>query len=148
MRENRVEDKVTMKEKIGYGLANIGNIPITALASAFLLIFYTNVVGLSPASCATLFLIARIFDGLNDPFIGYFIDHLPNTRYGHFRPPLVVGTILCSINFWLLWFGPLFSPVFKLGIAYITYLLLGVLDRRVRRVLDRAGLFHRGSYGN
>ena len=98
MRENRVEDKVTMKEKIGYGLANIGNIPITALASAFLLIFYTNVVGLSPASCATLFLIARIFDGLNDPFIGYFIDHLPNTRYGHFRPPLVVGTILCSIK--------------------------------------------------
>lgn len=121
------EDRVTGREKMGFALVNIGNIPITALTSAFLLIFYTNVVGLDPAACATLFLIARVFDGLNDPFIGYFIDHLPNTKWGHFRPPLMIGTVLCSVNFLLLWIGPLFSPVFKLGIAYITYLLLGVL---------------------
>lgn len=125
--KSKAKDQVTLREQIGFGLVNIGNIPITALVSSFLLIFYTNVVGLSPASCATLFLIARIFDGLNDPIIGYVIDHLPNTKYGHFRPPLVVGTILCSVNFLLLWFGPLFSPVFKLGIAYISYLLLGIL---------------------
>ena len=120
-------DAVTVKEKFSYALVNLGNIPITALTSSFLLIFYTNVVGLDPKACGTLFLIARVLDGLNDPIVGFFIDHLPNTKHGHFRPPLIVGTILCSINFLLLWFGPLFSPVFKLGIAYITYLLLGVL---------------------
>ena len=36
--------------------------------------------GINPAACATLFLIARIMDGLNDPFAGYMIDHLPNTN--------------------------------------------------------------------
>ena len=108
-------------------MVNLGNIPIQAVLGAYLLIFYTNVVGLSPASCATLFLIARIMDGLNDPFVGFVIDHLPTTKYGHFRPALIIGTVLCSINFMLLWFGPLMIPSGKLVIAYLTYLLIGVL---------------------
>lgn len=122
-----MNDKVTLKEKVCYAMVNLGNIPIQAVLGAYLLIFYTNVVGLSPASCATLFLIARIMDGLNDPFVGFVIDHLPTTKYGHFRPALIIGTVLCSINFMLLWFGPLMIPSGKLVIAYLTYLLIGVL---------------------
>ncbi|MBC5690415.1 MFS transporter [Mediterraneibacter sp. NSJ-55] len=121
------KDKVTLKEKISYVAVNLGNIPITTLMSTYLLIFYTNIVGLDPADCATLFLIARIVDALNDPIVGFCIDHLPNTKYGHFRPPLVVGTILCSLNFLLIWFGPLMAEGGKLVIAYISYLLIGVL---------------------
>ena len=122
-----MNDKVTLKEKICYALVNLGNIPIQAILGAYLLIFYTNVVGLSPASCATLFLIARIMDGLNDPFVGFIIDHMPTTKHGHFRPALMIGTVLCSINFLLLWFGPLMVTSGKLVIAYVTYLLIGVL---------------------
>lgn len=122
-----MNDKVTLKEKVSYALANLGNIPIQTILGSYLLIFYTNVVGLSPASCATLFLIARILDGLNDPFVGFAIDHIPTTKHGHFRPTLIIGTILCSINFLLLWFGPMMATSGKLIIAYITYLLIGVL---------------------
>lgn len=122
-----ISEKVTMKEKISYALANLGNIPIQVLIGSYLLIFYTNVVGLNPAACATLFLIARIIDGINDPFVGYVIDHLPVTRYGHFRPTLAIGSILCSLNFLLLWFGPMMAPTGKLVIAYVSYLLIGVL---------------------
>lgn len=122
-----MNDKVTLKEKVSYALTNLGNIPIQTILGAYLLIFYTNVVGLSPASCATLFLIARILDGLNDPFVGYIIDHMPTTKHGHFRPTLIIGTVLCSINFLLLWFGPMMATSGKLVIAYITYLLIGVL---------------------
>lgn len=121
------EDRVTWKEKISYVVVNLGNIPITTLISSYLLIFYTNVCGLNPAACATLFLIARILDGLNDPFVGFCLDHLPNTKYGHFRPPLIVGTFLCCLNFLLLWFGPMMATGGKLVIAYISYLLIGVL---------------------
>jgi GPH family glycoside/pentoside/hexuronide:cation symporter/glucuronide carrier protein len=122
-----MDQKVTMKEKIAYALTNLGNIPIQTLISTYLLIFYTNVVGLEPAACATLFLIARILDGINDPFIGFFIDHLPTTKWGHFRPSLIVGTILCSLNFLLLWFGPMMVPAGKLAVAYVSYILIGVL---------------------
>lgn len=122
-----MNEKIKAKEKISYTLLNIGNIPVTMIVSSFLLIFYTNVVGLSPASCATLFLISRIVDAVNDPFVGFLIDRVPNTKMGHFRPTLIIGAILCGLNYLLLWFGPLMAPTGKLAIAYISYLLLGVL---------------------
>ena len=116
-----------MREKLSFAMANFGNIPIMTLINGYLLIFYTNICGLSPAACATLFLIARFLDAINDPLVGFIIDHLPTRKMGHFRPTLILGTILCSANFLLLWFGPMLSTSGKLAIAYVSYILLGVL---------------------
>ena len=102
-------------------------IPVMTLINGYLLIFYTNICGLSPAACATLFLIARFLDAINDPLVGFIIDHLPTRKMGHFRPTLILGTILCSVKFLLLWFGPMLSTSGKLAIAYVSYILLGVL---------------------
>ncbi|MCD8190186.1 MAG: MFS transporter [Clostridiales bacterium] len=121
------QDKIKFREKAAYATVNFGNIPIMTIINGYLLIFYTNICGLNPAACATLFLIARIMDGLNDPLVGFVIDHLPNTKFGHFRPTLIIGTVLCSANFLLLWFGPMMAPSGKLVIAYISYILIGVL---------------------
>lgn len=121
------DTKISLREKAAYASLNIGNIPVMTLINGYLLIFYTNIVGLDPRACATMFLIARILDGLNDPLVGFLIDKLPSTRFGHFRPPLFVGTILCTLNYLLLWFGPMMATSGKLVIAYISYLLLGIL---------------------
>lgn len=121
------QDKIKMREKLSFAMANFGNIPIMTLVNGYLLIFYTNICGLSPAACATLFLIARFLDAINDPLVGFMIDHLPTRKMGHFRPTLILGTILCSANFLLLWFGPMLSTSGKLAIAYVSYILLGVL---------------------
>ena len=121
------QDKIKMREKLSFAMANFGNIPIMTLINGYLLIFYNNICGLSPAACATLFLIARFLDAINDPLVGFMIDHLPTRKMGHFRPTLILGTILCSANFLLLWFGPMLSTSGKLAIAYVSYILLGVL---------------------
>lgn len=121
------QDKIKMREKLSFAMANFGNIPVMTLINGYLLIFYTNICGLSPAACATLFLIARFLDAINDPLVGFMIDHLPTRKMGHFRPTLILGTILCSVNFLLLWFGPMLSTSGKLAIAYVSYILLGVL---------------------
>ena len=121
------QDKIKMREKLSFAMANFGIIPIMTLINGYLLIFYTNICGLSPAACATLFLIARFLDAINDPLVGFIIDHLPTRKMGHFRPTLILGTILCSVNFLLLWFGPMLSTSGKLAIAYVSYILLGVL---------------------
>ena len=121
------QDKIKMREKLSFAMANFGNIPVMPLINGYLLIFYTNICGLSPAACATLFLIARFLDAINDPLVGFIIDHLPTRKMGHFRPTLILGTILCSANFLLLWFGPMLSTSGKLAIAYVSYILLGVL---------------------
>ena len=115
------QDKIKMREKLSFAMANFGNIPIMTLINGYLLIFYTNICGLSPAACATLFLIARFLDAINDPLVGFIIDHLPTRKMGHFRPTLILGTILCSVNFLLLWFGPMLSTSGKLAIAYVSY---------------------------
>ena len=121
------KNKIKMREKLSFAMANFGNIPVMTLINGYLLIFYTNICGLSPAACATLFLIARFLDAINDPLVGFMIDHLPTRKMGHFRPTLILGTILCSANFLLLWFGPMLSTSGKLAIAYVSYILLGVL---------------------
>jgi GPH family glycoside/pentoside/hexuronide:cation symporter/glucuronide carrier protein len=121
-----IGNRVSFGEKISFGLVNLGNIPVQALLGSFLMIFYTDVVGLKPAAIATLFLVARIVDGINDPLMGFIIDHLPRTKMGRFRSYLLFGSVICAINFILVWFGPVWAPAGKLVIAYITYLLLGI----------------------
>ena len=122
-----MKSEITIKEKIAYILANLENIPIQTVVGTYLMIFYVTVCGIDPAVCATLFLIARICDAVNDSFIGFLIDRIPTTKFGHFRKSLIVGSIMCGINFLLMWYGPLMVPAGKVVIAYITYLLLGVL---------------------
>ena len=102
-----------------------GNIPLMGLLSGFFMIYYTTVVGLEPAALATLFLISKVVDGISDPIMGYFLDKFPVTKMGKFRPMIILGTIICVINYILLWFGAVWIPVGKYVIVYVTYLLLG-----------------------
>ena len=122
---NNNSQKVGVGEKVSYFLANIGNIPLMTLLSTFFLIFYTDVVGLNAGALATLFLISKVVDGISDPLMGFFLDKFPITKMGKFRPMLMLGTVICVINYILLWFGAVWSPVRKYAIVYITYILLG-----------------------
>jgi GPH family glycoside/pentoside/hexuronide:cation symporter/glucuronide carrier protein len=119
------ESLLSLKEKLGFIAVNLGNIPIMTLMGVYLLYFYNVVVGLDLIAIGTLFLIARLMDAINDPIMGFVIDHLPRTKLGRFRTYLIIGTIICSINYALLWIGPSIASSGKMVIAYITYLLFG-----------------------
>lgn len=125
MKNPTIHDKMRFGEKVSYGLVIFGNIPIMTLISTFLMIFYTNVVKLDPGKVGTLFLIARICDGISDPLMGILIDRMPKTKMGRIRPILIFGTIICAANYFLLWFGPTWTQVGKMAVVYVTYLLLG-----------------------
>ncbi len=118
--------QIPWREKAAFFWAHIGNVSVMSTINTFLLIFYTDVVGLNPAAIGTLFLISRVLDGFTDPLMGYFVDHLPHTRWGRFRPYLVVGAFLCAINFTVLWLGPLYAESGKIVIAYVSYLIIGI----------------------
>lgn len=117
---------IPLREKIAFFFLNLGNIPLMTLITGYLMVFYTDVVGLDPAAVATLILIARVVDGINDPIIGLILDRLPRRRMGKFRPVLLTGVIACVINYALVWFGPLWAQTAKLAAAYVSYLLLGI----------------------
>ncbi len=120
------EAKISFGEKLAFFWVHIGNVPVMTTVNSFLLIFYTDVVGLNPAAVGTLFLISRVMDGFTDPLMGFLIDHLPHTRWGRFRPYLMGGAVLCTINFVILWLAPLYASSGNLVIAYVSYLFIGI----------------------
>ena len=99
---NQLHDIVPKKEKAAYFTANISQQLIQGVVGTFLLLFYVDVAGLSPAAVGTLFLVSRLFDAIGDPLSGYIIDHLPKSKWGRFRHWLLIGGIVTAINFWLI----------------------------------------------
>ena len=61
--------KLTFKEKYSYGVGALGKDLVYAIVSTYLMIYFTDVVGLKPAFVGTLFLGARLWDTINDPMI-------------------------------------------------------------------------------
>ncbi|MCA9977592.1 MAG: MFS transporter, partial [Anaerolineales bacterium] len=113
-------------EKTAFTFGSIGKNILFWGIGTFLLVFFTDVFGLSPAAVGTLFLVARIMDAINDPIVGYILDHLPPTRWGRFRPWLLLGGILAGLNFAAMFLGPELSYTGKLIYAYVTYLIFGI----------------------
>ncbi|MEZ4644487.1 MAG: MFS transporter [Chloroflexota bacterium] len=113
-------------EKTAFTFGSIGKNILFWGIGTFLLVFFTDVFGLSPAAVGTLFLVARIMDAINDPIVGYILDHLPPTRWGRFRPWLLLGGILAGLNFAAMFLGPELSYTGKLIYAYVTYLVFGI----------------------
>jgi sugar (glycoside-pentoside-hexuronide) transporter len=91
-----------------------------AMVGTFLALFYTDVVGLTPAAVATIFLIAKIWDGINDPMMGAIMERT-HTRWGRFRPYILWGAIALSIFNVLAFTVPGFGPSGKFVYAFITY---------------------------
>lgn len=114
------------KRNISYLFINIGNIPIMALTGSFLAIYYVDVLGMDEYAVGTMFLVARIFDGINDPVIGGIIDRANGDRLLKFRRILVAGTLVCSLNHLILWLGPAVTDTAREMVAYISYLMLGI----------------------
>ncbi|MFI6500227.1 MFS transporter [Nonomuraea typhae] len=116
--------RVGLVEKASFFAGNVGNIVFSTTINAFLLIYLTDEIGLAAAAVGTLFLVARIVDGVSDPVMGYVVDHLPVTRWGRFRTYLLVGGGIGAVSFVALFLAPAWSPA-PLAAVWIAYLLWG-----------------------
>jgi len=114
---------LTIREKIAYGLGDTASNIIFQTVMMFLLIFYTDVVGLSPALVGTLFLVVRLFDAITDPLMGAMADRT-KTRWGQFRPYLLWLAIPFGIISVMAFTTPDFSYNGKVVYAFVTYTLL------------------------
>lgn len=112
--------KLKLKEKMGYGLGDFASSMYWKMFSVYLLFFYTDVFGIAAAVVGTMFLITRIFDGLNDPLMGIIADRT-NTKWGKFRPYLLWMAIPFGIFGVLLFTTPDLDVSGKIIYAYVTY---------------------------
>jgi len=118
-----IETKLSIKEKIGYGLGDTASHFVWDMVGFWLLFFYTDVYGISAAAAGTIMLIARFWDMAIDPVIGIVSDRT-NTRWGKFRPYILFGAVPYAVLAILTFTTPNFGEVGKILYAGATYVLL------------------------
>ena len=77
---------------LGYAAGEVANNLTFQMVSAFVLIYYTDVAGISAAAAGTLLLLVRIWGGFTDLLAGRSVD-ATSTRWGKFRPYLLFGPL-------------------------------------------------------
>ena len=116
--------KVPLISKIAYGFGDVGCNFSWMFVSNFLMIFYTDVFGISMAAVSALMLFSRFWDAINDPIVGGLTDKT-NSRWGRYRPWLLVAApitaVLLVMTFWA---RPEWSNTAKIVYMVITYCLL------------------------
>jgi GPH family glycoside/pentoside/hexuronide:cation symporter len=116
-------EKVSLKEKIGYGLGDAASSMFWKLFGMYLLFFYTDIFGLPATVVGTMFLITRIWDSFFDPIVGVIADRT-HSRWGKFRPYILYFSIPFGLIGILTFSTPDFGPSGKIIYAYITYSLM------------------------
>ncbi|MCQ1059784.1 glycoside-pentoside-hexuronide (GPH):cation symporter [Photobacterium sp. ZSDE20] len=116
-------EKLSLKEKIGYGLGDTACGFIWNATMILLAFFYTDVFGIPAGVMGTLFLVSRLLDAVTDPLMGAWVDRT-RTRFGQFRPFLLWGAIPFALVSMATFYTPDFSETGKIIYACVTYISL------------------------
>lgn len=103
--------------KLGYGVGDFGFNLFFTTAGLYLLYYYTDVLGLSPATAGWVFAVALIWDAVFDPVMGYLANRT-RTRWGRYRPYILFGAVPLAAS-WAL----IFLPTGLTGTALLLFAL-------------------------
>ena len=117
--------KLTAKQKAAFGIGAVGKDMVYALSASYVMYFYQDVLGLSATFVGLILMIARVFDALNDPFMGIIVAKT-RTRWGRFRPWILSGTVLNAVVLYALFAAPDLSQAGMMVYFSIVYILWGV----------------------
>lgn len=117
---------VTRREYLSYFSYGFGQCFSYGLLGSFILFFYTDILGISALAASTIFLIARVWDAVNDPMVAGFMD-TRRTKSGKFKGYLKFAPLFVVISTILCFFSPDLAIQWKVLYAAITYILWGTV---------------------
>ena len=118
--------KLGLKEKLSYGLGAIGKDMVYMLSASYVLYYFQDVLGVNAIAMGIILMAARVFDAFNDPIMGVIVAKT-KTRWGKFRPWLMIGTLTNAVILFLMFAcPPSLTPNGLVAYAAITYILWGV----------------------
>ncbi len=121
-----MENKIPNKEKVFYGMAGLGQNMVYTLQSFFLFYYFNVVYGIDEVTVGSIFLIARVWDAVNDFIMGVIVDNT-KTRWGKLRPYLLFTPLPIAVCTVLLFLGP--DLIYNLKVIYVAvaYILWGMI---------------------
>ncbi|MCI5874163.1 MAG: glycoside-pentoside-hexuronide (GPH):cation symporter [Clostridiales bacterium] len=118
--------KLTAKEKVSYGLGAVGKDMVYMFSAAYILYYYQDILGVSAIAMGIILLAARVFDAFNDPIMGVIVAKT-RTKWGKFRPWLMIGTLLNAVVLYFMFaVPPALDGNGLVAYAAIAYILWGV----------------------
>ncbi|MBR4150347.1 MAG: MFS transporter [Firmicutes bacterium] len=118
--------KLTGKEKLSYGLGAVGKDMVYMLSASYVLYYFQDLLGVNAITMGVILMAARVFDAFNDPIMGVIVAKT-HTKWGKFRPWLMIGTVTNAVVLYLMFSAP---PTLDgkglVAYAAITYILWGV----------------------
>ncbi|MFV2048111.1 MFS transporter [Metabacillus sp. YM-086] len=123
--EKTQKTELKMRETASYIGGGLGNSLLSGLINVYLMIYATDVFGISALAVGSIFFIAKIVDAISDPIAGIIVDRT-RTRYGKFRPYLIVSSIVWVVLTILLFNGPDLSDSGKFTYLLAFYILWGL----------------------
>ncbi|GEA61125.1 glycoside-pentoside-hexuronide (GPH):cation symporter [Vibrio comitans] len=118
--------KLSVREKVAYGLGDTGCNFVWQTVMLFLAYFYTDVYGLSPAHMGTMFLLVRFIDAVTDPLMGSLVDRT-KSKHGRYRPYLLWMAVPFGIACMFAFYTPSFGETGKIVYAYASYIFLTLM---------------------
>lgn len=119
---------IDTRDKIGYAMGDLASLLVFGLVQSVLQKYYTDVLGIGVVSIMVMFIIARVWDAINDPLWGRIIDRIPPAPDGRYRRwlktlavPVALSAVLMFVKI------PGLSEGGYLAYAYVTYILFGML---------------------
>ena len=97
--------KLSFRNKAAFGFGAFGKDVVYMLVNSYLLYYYNVVLGVSSTFVGTVLMAARVFDAINDPFMGVIVAKT-RTRFGRFRPWILSGTVLNAFVIYALFSAP------------------------------------------
>ena len=118
--------KLSAREKVSYGLGAVGKDMVYMLSASYILYYYQDILEVNAIAMGIILMAARVFDAFNDPVMGVLVAKT-RTKWGKFRPWLLIGTILNAVILVVMFAAP---PALDgsglVAYAAITYIVWGV----------------------
>ena len=120
--------KLSVRQRLDYAIAEFGYNFIYFYVSSYLMIYYTDVIGVAASSVSLLVLVMRLFDAFNDPIIGSIADRT-RSPWGRYRPWVAIGGLALAISVVLLFSAkPEWSSSTKVAYMWIVYMPFGAMN--------------------
>ena len=117
---------LTGREKFAYGIGAVGKDMVYMLSASYVLYYFQDIMGVSAIAMGIILLIARVFDAFNDPIMGVIVAKT-KTKWGKFRPWLMIGTITNTVLLVMMFAAPpSLTPKGLIAYAAVTYIMWGV----------------------